>query len=173
MLNRLERLFLHHPLTKSHIEEHHPGTAKETRDNTARNRLQRRRSLFWHPSCETQFVKGTASRAPRVVQKRIRPTGDAATEPEMGVEHHVNVRTLSEPVLIKKEVVFCDTAAVIPDANVHNVLEVQVKFKTPAKAYGKKTPCVYDVLEESSFVNPFAIPKSVGMPDTAKTVQVA
>lgn len=38
VLSSLERFLLHHPLTKSHIEEAFPGCARATRDNTALNR---------------------------------------------------------------------------------------------------------------------------------------
>lgn len=33
-----QRLFLHHPLTKSHIEDNEPGCAKVTRCNTVKNK---------------------------------------------------------------------------------------------------------------------------------------
>ncbi len=34
----LQRIFLHHPLTKSHIEDNEPGCAKVTRVNTEKNK---------------------------------------------------------------------------------------------------------------------------------------
>lgn len=37
VLASLQRLFLHHPLTKSHIEDAEPGCNKVTRENTEKN----------------------------------------------------------------------------------------------------------------------------------------
>lgn len=109
ILPRLQRLLWHHPLTKSHIEDALPGTARETRGNTAKNRRLRAEKLLC-PSPPASSPGSSAELTP--------PASPGASKVDSPADSLLSGSDGAPP----KRVNFC------PAANVIGVGDVKVNF---------------------------------------------